>query len=405
MAHRAGDPVLNEDALLGVYKPAAPLFEGGEGSWLIDEDGRRFLDFTSGIAVTSLGHGAPEIREAALAALETGLLHTSNLYRTRPPRELAMALTAKTGLDRVFFCNSGGEAVEAALKFSRRWAGKEEGARGRGFVALRGSFHGRLFGSLALTDRPAYREPFEPLMPGAHFVDPDDLEAMDRALDPEAVCALILEPIQGEGGVRPLPAAFLRQVREWTRERGLLLIFDEIQCGLGRTGYFTAHEQAGVRPDLLTLAKPLAGGLPMGAVVMTEAVAGAMQPGDHGTTFGGGPFVASVALAVVRRLGDPDFLVDVRAKGARLRQGLETLRARHPRRIREIRGEGLILGVEVSGEAAPVLEAALDRELLLVGAGPKTVRLLPPLTVNDEEIDLGLERFAGALLDTEDSHG
>lgn len=387
-ARAVGETPAGDDALLGVYRPQGPIFERGEGSWLIAEDGRRYLDFTSGIAVTALGHGAPELVEAAREALDRGLFHTSNLYRTRSAGELALELTRHTGLDRVFFCNSGGEGVEAALKFARRWAGHDSrGHGGRGFVALHGSFHGRLFGSLAVTDRPAYREPFEPLMPGARFVDREDIDALDHALDPEHVAALILEPVQGEGGVRPLSREFLQKARELTRERGILLICDEVQCGLGRTGFFVAHSAAGIRPDLLVLAKPLAGGLPMGATLMTEEVARTVQPGDHGTTFGGGPFVAAVALAAVRRLATPDFLADVRARGKRLEALLGELAERHPSRVRDIRGRGLIQGLELDGPAAPVVERALDAGLLLVGAGPDVIRFLPPLTVSDAELE------------------
>lgn len=403
-APAAGTSGAGDDSLLGVYRPQGPIFERGEGSWLVAEDGRRYLDFTSGIAVTALGHGAPELIEAAREALERGLFHTSNLYRTRPAAELARELTRHTGLDRAFFCNSGGEGVEAALKFARRRVGADsDGSRGRGFVALRGSFHGRLFGSLAVTDRPAYREPFEPLMPGAEFVDPDDSDALDRALDPERVAALIVEPVQGEGGVRPLSSEFLQRARALTRERGILLICDEVQCGLGRTGSFVAHSVAGIRPDLLVLAKPLAGGLPMGATLMTEDVARAIQPGDHGTTFGGGPFVAAVALAAVRRLADPGFLTGVQARGERLETMLHELADRHPSKIREVRGRGLIRGVELDGPAAPVVERALERNLLLVGAGPDVIRFLPPLTVSDSELEQAVSILDDCLTAGDDS--
>ncbi|TVP57094.1 MAG: acetylornithine/succinylornithine family transaminase [Gemmatimonadales bacterium] len=391
------------DALLGVYKPQGPLFVKGEGAWLVADDGRRYLDFTSGIAVTALGHGHPEIAAAIERAAATGLLHTSNLYRTAPARELAAFLVDQTGMDRVFFCNSGGEAIEASLKFARRWAGTNRGSEARDFLALRGSFHGRLFGSLAITDRPGYREPFEPLMPGAHFVDPTDPRSLDRALDPERVAALVLEPIQGEGGVRPLGSPFLRKARELTRERGILLILDEVQCGLGRTGHFTAHEEAGIRPDILALAKPLAGGLPMGAVMVTEEVAASLSPGDHGTTFGGGPFVSTVALAVTRRLSDPDLLSDVREKGEALRGMLGHLQERKGGRIAEIRGRGLMWGVELSGPSAPVVAHALDEGLLLVGAGPNVVRLLPPLTVSTHELERGVSLLGEALDATVDA--
>lgn len=391
----SGDP---RASLLGVYKPAPPLFVRGEGSELVDEEGRRYLDFTAGIAVSALGHGSAVVREAAEAALGAGIVHTSNLFRTRPAEALADRLTTLTGMDRVFFCNSGGEGVEGALKFARRWARREADGGKHRFVAFRGAFHGRLFGSLAVTDRAGYRDPFEPLMPGVDFVDVGMGPELDRLLDPERTAAVILEPIQGEGGVRPVPLDFLRDLRALTRDRGILLILDEIQCGLGRTGSFLAHEPAGIRPDILVLAKPLAGGFPMGAVLLTEEVASAIAPGEHGTTFGGGPVVSSVALAVVETLSRPEFLAEVERKGARLQGLLEAMAERHHGRVREIRGRGLMWGVELEGEAAPVVERARGSGLLLVGAGPRVIRILPPLTVSEDELARGVA-LLGASLD------
>lgn len=395
------------DALLGVYRRAKPRFVRGEGCELIDEAGTRFLDFTSGIGVTALGHGHPVIRKAAQAALELGIIHTSNLYRTPPAEALSLRLCELTGMDRVFFANSGAEAMEGALKFARKWArlragwtfegGDPPGFRKTGIVALEGSFHGRLFGTLAITSKRMYRAPFEPLMPNVTFVDGTDEDALDRALDADSVAALVVEPIQGEGGIHPIPAARLRKLRAWTEARGIALILDEIQCGVGRTGDFRAHEESGVRPDLLVLAKPLAGGFPIGAVLMTDAVAGAMEPGDHGTTFGGGPFVTAVALEVVHTVADPLFLQEVRARGAHLESRLLEMQTRHPQWIKEIRGRGLMRGVELTFDVAPVVAEALERGLLLVGAGPRTVRLLPPLIITEEEINLGLARLEAAM--------
>jgi acetylornithine/N-succinyldiaminopimelate aminotransferase len=403
MANGEGDPPVSADprgALLGVYRPPDLLFVRGKGAELEDAQGRRFLDFTAGIGVNALGHGAPVVRAALEEALATGLVHTSNLFRTAPAEELARRLTALTGMDRAFFCNSGAEGIEGALKFARRWA---RGAGGEGklrFVALRGAFHGRLFGSLACTDRPSYREPFEPLMPGVDFWDPEGeeaWEALDRLLDPERTAALLAEPFQGEGGMSPLPNALLRELRRRTRERGILLILDEIQCGLGRTGTLLAHEEAEIRPDLLVLAKPLAGGLPMGAVLLSEEVAAAVQPGEHGTTFGGGPLVASVALAVVETLSRPSFLAEVRRKGEGVRALLGALRERHPDRLREVRGRGLMWGVELEDDAGPVIERARDAGLLLVGAGARVIRILPPLTITDEELERGIAVLGASL--------
>ena len=363
----------------------------------MDETGRRYLDFTSGIAVTALGHGSPVIGRAMEKALATGLVHTSNLFRTAPAEALARRLSALSGMDRVFFCNSGGEGVEGALKFARRWARDVGGEEKHRIVAFRGGFHGRLFGSLAVTDRPEYRAPFEPLMAGVDFADPVEGPELEGLLDPARTAAVIVEPIQGEGGVRPLPERFLQRLRALTEARGILLILDEIQCGVGRTGTFLAHESAGIRPDLLVLAKPLAGGLPMGAVLLTEEVASTIRPGDHGTTFGGGPLVASVALAVLETVAAPEFLRGVSARGHRLRELLESLAARHPERIREVRGRGLMWGMELAGLAAPVVDRARAAGLLLVGAGPHVVRLLPPLTVTEVELERGVALLEGAL--------
>jgi len=397
------------DALLGVYRRPDPLFVRGEGCELIDREGRRYLDFTSGIGVSALGHGHPIMRQAATEAIERGLVHTSNLYRTGPGELLAELLRAKAGMDRVFFCNSGGEAMEAALKFARKHArvragwtlegGDSPGYRKTGVVALEGAFHGRLFGSLAATHKAQYRAPFEPVMPGVTFVDATDPAAIDRALDGDRIAALVVEPIQGEGGVRPIPEPLLRDMRRWTAERGIALVLDEVQCGVGRTGTFCAHESAGIRPDILVLAKPLAGGFPMGAVLLTEEVASSLQPGDHGTTFGGGPFTAAVALAVVSEISRPAFLESVGARGRHLEGELHDLAARHPGLVLEVRGRGLMRGIELDRDVAPVVARALEKGLLLVGAGPRTIRILPPLVISDEELSRGLELMEGALRD------
>jgi predicted acetylornithine/succinylornithine family transaminase len=384
-------------ALVGVYRTPDILFVRGEGSELVDEEGRRYLDFTSGIGVNALGHGHPVIVGAIRSALETGLIHASNLFRTAPAEELARLLTRLSGLDRAFFCNSGAESVEGALKFAKKWAKLRGGEDKFRIVAFSRSFHGRLWGSLAVTDRPDYRRPFEPLMPGAVFVDPMDLAAVSAALDPATTAAVILEPIQGEGGIRLLSDDLLRTVREWTRERGIALILDEIQCGLGRTGTLFAHLPSGIRPDILCLAKPLGGGLPMGAVLTTEEIAEAMSPGDHGTTFGGGALVSRVAIAVVEAVSRPEFLAEVTRKGARLGALLEELRAAHPAAVREIRGRGLIWGIELSDPAGPVVARARESGLLTVPAGTHVVRLLPPLTVSVAEIERAVAILGDSL--------
>jgi len=368
-------------ALLGVYARVGPLFVAGEGSELIAEDGTRYLDFVAGIAVNALGYNSPVIREAVLRALDSGLIHVSNLYRTEPGERLAAELTKSFG-GQAFFCNSGAEANEGAFKFARKWSKKTE------IVAFTGSFHGRLFASLAATDRPDYRRPFEPLLAGVQILPLGDIEAARRAITAERTAAVIIEPVQGEGGVRPVPAELLVFLRQLCDETGTALIFDEVQCGLGRTGTLFASEASGVVPDMYTLAKPLGGGLPMGAVLVNDRIAAALAPGDHATTFGGGPFVATVALDVVRTIADPDFLADVRAKGELLGARLQAL-ATHSRRVKEARGRGLMWGLELNEVAAPIVAAARERHRLVLTAGPTVIRIVPPLTVTREDLERG----------------
>jgi len=383
-----------ERALLGVYKRAAPVFVAGRGCRLIDEAGREYLDFVSGIAVNALGYGDAALADAARAALESGVVHVSNLYRTLPGEELAAELVARSFADRVFFCNSGAESNEAAIKFARRHALAVGGEDKHEIVALKGSFHGRLMGSLALTDRPAYQAPFRPLMPGAHIVEPS-LDAVSAVTSRERTAAIFVEPVQGEGGVVPLPAAFLNGVREIADANDALLVFDEVQCGLGRTGTLFAHESSGVVPDIMTLAKPLAGGLPMGAVLLTERVAATIRPGDHATTFGGGPFVSSVALHVLRRVADPAFLARVRGEGEYVRGVLEGWVGADG--VVGVRGLGLMWGIELDRPAGPVVGHALDEGLLVVTAGERVIRLVPPLVIERDELETGLSILRGAL--------
>ncbi len=379
-------------ALLGVYARVGPLFVAGEGSELIAEDGTRYLDFVAGIAVNALGYNSPVIREAVLRALDSGLIHVSNLYRTEPGERLAAELAKSFGGEggQVFFCNSGAEANEGAFKFARKWSKRTE------IVAFTGSFHGRLFASLAATDRPDYRRPFEPLLAGVQILPLGDVEAAMRAITAGRTAAAIIEPVQGEGGVRPVPDEFLAFLRQLCTDTGTALIFDEVQCGLGRTGTMFASEASGVVPDMYTLAKPLGGGLPMGAILVSDKIAGALAPGDHATTFGGGPFVATVALDVVRTIADPDFLADVRAKGELLGARLQSLSTRS-RRVKEARGRGLMWGLELNEVAAPIVAAARERHLLVLTAGPTVIRIVPPLTVTREDLERGATILAEVL--------
>ena len=372
-------------ALLGTYRPAAPLFTRGEGCVLFDSEGTSYLDFASGIGVNALGYGDAGVEGALRAQLSTGLVHTSNLFRTGPGEALARELVTRSFADRVFFANSGAEANEAAFKFARRHARTIGGPAKHGIVALRGAFHGRLFGALAATDRPSMQQPFEPLMPGVTFIEPGDVAAARDAITAEHTAAVIVEPVQGEGGVKPLDAGYLAALRDIADAADALVIFDEVQCGLGRTGYLFAHEATGVTPDILTLAKPLAGGLPMGAALVSNRVAATVRPGDHATTFGGGPLVAAVALHVLRRIADADFLATVRETGAYLRRGLESLRSLPA--VSEIRGAGLMWGLQLNVPAAGRVGAALDAGLLVTAAGENVIRLLPPLVIGVREVD------------------
>ena len=367
-------------ALLGVYARVGPVFVAGEGSELIAEDGTRYLDFVAGIAVNALGYNSPVFRDAVMRALESGLVHVSNLYRTEPGERLAAELTKAFG-GQAFFCNSGAEANEGAFKFARKWSKQTD------IVAFSGSFHGRLFASLAATDRPDYRRPFEPLLPNVQIVPLGDRDAATRAIT-ERTAAVIIEPVQGEGGVRPVPDEFLVFLRELCTQTGTALIFDEVQCGLGRTGTLFAAEQAGVVPDMYTLAKPLGGGLPMGAILVSDRIAAALAPGDHATTFGGGPFVATVALEVLKVIAEPEFLADVRARGAWLGERLGRIAARSAR-VRAARGRGLMWGLELNEVAAPVVAAARERHLLVLTAGPNVIRIVPPLTISRDDLERG----------------
>ncbi|HXG72687.1 MAG TPA: acetylornithine/succinylornithine family transaminase [Gemmatimonadaceae bacterium] len=391
----SAEPSAADSAILGTYKRAPIEFVRGEGVELIDSAGKRYLDLASGIAVNALGHGDVGIEAAIKDALATGLIHTSNLYRTAPGEELAALLVELSFASKVFFCNSGAEANEGAFKFARRWARSINPAK-TGIVALRGGFHGRLFASLAATDRPSYRAPFHPLAGGVSICE-RDLTELAAVLDEETVAAVIVEPVQGEGGVRVVEKEFLRGLRELTEQREIALILDEIQCGLGRTGHLFAYERAGIVPDMVTLAKPLAGGLPMGAVLLSARIAESMQSGDHGTTFGGGPLVATVAAYVVRRLADKDLLAAVRSNGEWMQRELEAI-AQRTGRVRAVRGVGYMWGMDVVEPAGEIVRRGWDLGLLTLTAGEHTIRLLPPLVMSRNELARGLSILEKALV-------
>lgn len=382
--------------LLGTYKRAPMRFVRGAGVELFDEDGKAYLDLASGIAVNALGYGDAGIAKTIDSVVSTGLIHVSNLYRTEAGESLAKFLVENSFASQVFFCNSGAEANEGAFKFARRW-GRAVGSDAKtGIIALRGSFHGRLFASLAATDRPSYRAPFRPLAGGVSICERDEAE-LDIALDGESVAAIIVEPVQGEGGVRVIEPQLLRFIRRVTEERGIALIFDEIQCGLGRLGTFMAYERTGVTPDMVAIAKPLAGGLPMGAILVNQEIADTIKPGDHGTTFGGGPLVAAVANHVVRRIAEPAFLQTIRENSEWMSERLSLI-ARKSDRVRAVRGMGYMWGVDVVDLASEVVQRGWDEGLLVITAGDHTLRLLPPLVIERNDLERGLsilERIIG----------
>ena len=370
------------------------VIERGEGTRVWDVDGREYLDFVGGLAVTALGHAHPAVTKAVAEQAER-LVHVSNLYYTTPMIELARLLVEHSPLDRVFFCNSGAEAVEAAIKLARRYGHDERGGA-HGVIAMEDGFHGRSLGALAATGTARYREPFAPMPPGFRHVPWNDRDALRAATD-EGTVAVLMEPVQGEGGVNEPADGYLRGVRDWCDERGLLLILDEIQTGVGRTGALWAHEQEGVEPDVMCVAKGLAGGLPIGAVLAREALAGHLVPGDHGTTFGANPVTAAAGVAVLRHILDNDVLGAARRASERLTARLREMEDRLPA-VTEVRGRGLLLAVSLSAEVAPdVVAACRERGLLVNNVRPDRIRLMPPLIVEDGEIDRACDILEEAI--------
>lgn len=391
------EKIIRDDAryVLGTYSRPKFVLEKGKGCYLFDKQGKRYLDMVSGIAVNALGYGDTRLARVIAEQAEK-MIHSSNLYHTEPNVKLARMLVESSFADKVFFCNSGAEAVEGAMKLARKWAMKNFGRERAGFVAFKGSFHGRTFGALALTDREKYRMPFEPLVPGARFAlfgDAADAESK-IAMD---TCAVIVEPVQGEGGVNPADREFIHELANICRHREVLLIFDEVQCGLGRTGKLFAHEHYGVTPDILTLAKPLAGGLPMGAVLAGERVAACIDKGDHATTFGGGLVVSAAAVEVFSRIRKPSFLEAVEDKGRHLMWRLENLKSAFPDLVSAVRGIGLIAGVELNRPVAPLIGLFHERGVLVCNAGEKVIRVIPPLIVSKRQIDSFVRIFTDIL--------
>jgi acetylornithine aminotransferase/acetylornithine/N-succinyldiaminopimelate aminotransferase len=371
------------------------VLERGEGTRVWDADGNEYLDFVGGLAVNVLGHAHPVVAGAVAEQART-LIHTSNLYYTTPAIELARLLVEHSCLDRVFFCNSGTEAVEAAIKLARRW-GHDTKDGAYEIISMNDGFHGRSTGALAATGTARYREPFEPLAPGFVHVPWNDLDAVKAATTARSV-AVMLEPIQGEGGVNMPVPGYLRGIRDWCDQNGLLLILDEIQTGIGRTGTLFAYEQEGVEPDIMCLAKGLAGGVPIGAILARETIAAHLVPGDHGTTFGANPLATAAGVATLRHVMENDLPGAAARASERLASRLRSMEDRIPV-VSEVRGRGLLLAVAFTRDcSAEVVSAARERGLLVNNVRPNAVRLMPPLNVSDDEIDRACTILEEAIL-------
>ena len=380
--------------LYQTYNRAPLRFERGEGVWLVTESGERYLDFAAGVAVTSVGHGHPHV-VGALKDQADKVWHLSNLYEVPGQEVLAKRLTEETFADRVFFTKSGAEALECAIKTARRYHIAKGHPEKFHIITMEGAFHGRTIATIAAGGQEKYLEGFGPKAPGFDQVPFGDLDAVKAAIS-DATAAILVEPVQGEGGIRPIPVEMLKALRALCDEHGLLLILDEVQCGVGRTGKLFAHEWAGIKPDLMAVAKGIGGGFPLGACLATEEAAYGMKPGTHGSTYGGNPLAMAVGNAVLDVVLTDGFLENVRDTALVFRQGLASLKDRFPDVIEEVRGEGLMLGIKSKVPNTELLMAMRDEHLLGVPAGDNVIRLLPPLTVTAEEARDGLARIEQA---------
>ena len=396
---------LEADVLAGLFPYPRLQLTHGSGTWVVDQDGKRYLDFTAGLGVMALGHGRADL--TAILAQQFGKLsHCSNLFANAPALQLAERLQQASFASKVFFANSGAEVNEAALKFSRLVGGAAKPDK-KAWIAFERGFHGRTMGALSVTHTPAYREPFAPLIPHVRFAPFNDLAAVEALMD-DSVCGVIVEPVQGEGGVYPANLAFLQGLRALCDKYAAALIFDEVQCGMGRVGRLFAYQHYGVTPDIMTLAKPMAAGLPLGAVLVNERIAALLRPGQHGTTFGGGPAVCAVGAAVFDIIARPGFLQEVTERGAYLSEALAQV-ARQSGIFSGTRGLGLMQAAVVRDpEATPlgtILEKAMRRGLLVTRAGTNAIRLLPPLTCSQDEVDIAMETLAAVAADVAASGG
>ena len=385
-----------ENHVMNTYNRFDIAIESGHGPWVVDTDGQEYLDFISGIAVNCLGHAAPEIQKT-LAEQSSKVIHISNLFWSQPQIDLANALAEKSGLDRVFFNNSGTEANETALKIARKYGYTKNPGKKTKIICFTDSFHGRSMGALAVTGQEKYREPFRPLIGEVYDAKFNDLESVRELMD-EDVCAVILEAVQGESGILPAEQAFMEGIRELCDQYDALMICDEVQCGMGRSGELFAYQTYGVLPDICTTAKALGAGFPIGAVMANDRAAQYFVPGDHGCTFGGNPLACACGNTVMRELFENGLLEHVREMGAYLFSALDGLKEKYPEKINLVRGKGLLLGVQMKeGLKSPVIAAAQSHKLLLAGAGNEVVRFLPPLNITEEEIDEAVSRFEAAV--------
>lgn len=372
------------DSLVHTYNRFPVIFDKGEGVYLYDIDGKKYLDFAAGIAVSGLGYAHPELNDALKGQIDK-LLHTSNLYYNTTCKEAAVALKKASGMDRVFFTNSGTEAIEGALKAARKYAWKKGTGRFE-YIAMKNSFHGRSMGALSVTEHEAYRMPFEPLIPGVRFAEFNDLNSV-RELVTDRTCAVILEPLQGEGGINMASQEFMEGIRKICDEEGILMICDEIQCGMARTGSMFAWQGYGVKPDIMAMAKAIGSGVPVGAFAMTEQVAEySLEPGDHGTTYGGNPFVCAAVAKTLEIYEKTDMISHVKETGAYLSEELAKL-SKTCERILEIRGMGLIQGIRMDGPIGDIVSKALESGLVLISARSDVIRLVPPLVIEKEHVD------------------
>jgi acetylornithine/N-succinyldiaminopimelate aminotransferase len=384
-----------ESEIYKIYNRFPIIFDHGDGVRLYDTDGEEYLDFGAGIAVIGLGYNDPEFNKALKEQVDK-LLHTSNLFYNVPAMEAGELILKASGMDKVFFTNSGTEAVEGALKIARRFAYNKDGSHDHEIIAMKHSFHGRSFGALSVTGNDHYQEPFKPLLPGIKFAEFNDLDSVKKLVN-DKTCAIIMETVQGEGGIYPASEEFLKGVRALCDEHDMLLILDEIQCGMGRTGTMFAWQKYGVKPDVMTVAKALGNGVPVGAFLAAGKAATAMSPGDHGTTYGGNPFVTAAAFKVLELFEKRKIVDHVKEMGEYLAKKLNSLSERHDI-ITGQRGVGLIRGLEFSVPVAPIVsQALLEQKLVLISAGTNVIRFVPPLVIEKEHVDEMVEKLEAVL--------